>query len=36
MKKHIVAKFGSGVLTTDASGLKLEAGQFTRLAGEIA
>ena len=36
MKKHIVLKFGSGVLTTDASGLKLDAAQFTRLAGEIA
>ena len=36
MKKHIVVKFGSGVLTTDASGLKLDAAQFERLAGEIA
>ena len=36
MKKHIVVKFGSGVLTTDASGLMLDAAQFTRLAGEIA
>jgi len=36
MTKHIVLKFGSGVLTTDASGLKLDAAQFARLAGEIA
>jgi glutamate 5-kinase len=36
MKKHIVVKFGSGVLTTDASGLQLDRGQFARLAGEIA
>ena len=36
MKKHIDLKFGSGVLTTDASGLKLDAAQFARLAGEIA
>jgi glutamate 5-kinase len=36
MKKRIVAKFGTGVLTTDASGLQLDAAQFARLATEIA
>ena len=36
MNKHIVVKFGSGILTTDASGLKLDTAQFARLAGEIA
>lgn len=35
MKKRIVVKFGSGVLTTDASGLQLDEGQFARLAAEI-
>ena len=35
MKKRIVAKFGTGVLTTDASGLQLDAAQFARLAAEI-
>lgn len=36
MKKRIVVKLGSGVLTTDASGLQLDKAQFTRLACEIA
>ncbi len=36
MNMHLVLKFGSGVLTSDASGLELDAAQFTRLAGEIA
>jgi len=36
MKKRIVVKFGTGVLTTDASGLQLDAAQFARLAAEIA
>ena len=35
MKRRIVVKFGSGVLTTDASGLQLDGAQFTRLAAEI-
>ena len=35
MSKRIVLKFGTGVLTTDASGLQLDRGQFARLAGEI-
>jgi len=35
MKKRIVAKFGTGVLTTDASGLQLDTAQFARLAAEI-
>lgn len=36
MKKRIVAKFGTGILTTDASGLQLDRAQFSRLAREIA
>lgn len=36
MKKRIVAKFGTGILTTDASGLQLDHAQFSRLAREIA
>jgi glutamate 5-kinase len=36
MKRRIVVKFGTGVLTTDASGLQLDRAQFTRLAAEIA
>lgn len=36
MKTRIVAKFGTGILTTDASGLQLDRGQFSRLAREIA
>ena len=36
MKKRIVAKFGTGILTTDASGLQLDRAQFLRLAREIA
>ncbi|MBU3664514.1 MAG: glutamate 5-kinase [Chthoniobacterales bacterium] len=36
MKKRIVAKFGTGVLTTDASGLQLDRAQFARFASEIA
>lgn len=36
MKRRIVVKFGSGVLTADASGLQLDAPQFARLAAEIA
>ena len=36
MKKRIVLKFGTGILTTDASGLQLDRTQFTRLASEIA
>lgn len=36
MKRHIVVKLGSGVLTADASGLQLDAAQFARLAAEIA
>ena len=35
MSKRIVLKFGTGILTTDASGLQLDRGQFARLAGEI-
>ena len=35
MKRRIVVKFGSGVLTTDASGLRLDEAQFARLAAEI-
>ena len=35
-KKRIVLKFGTGILTTGASGLQLDRGQFTRLSGEIA
>jgi len=36
MKKRLVLKFGTGILTTDASGLQLDAGQFGRLSAEIA
>ncbi len=36
MKKCIVLKFGTGILTTDASGLQLDRKQFARLASEIA
>lgn len=36
MKKRIVVKFGTGVLTTNASGLQLDSDQFTRLGSEIA
>lgn len=36
MKQRIVLKFGTGVLTTNASGLQLDRGQFARLAAEIA
>ena len=36
MKRRIVLKFGTGVLTTDASGLQLDRAQVTRLAAEIA
>ena len=36
MSKRIVLKFGTGILTTDASGLQLDRAQFTRLASEIA
>lgn len=36
MKRRIVVKFGSGVLTADAIGLQLDAAQFARLAAEIA
>lgn len=36
MKKRLVVKFGTGILTTDASGLQLDHGQFSRLAAEIA
>ena len=36
MKKRLVVKFGTGVLTTDASGLQLDADQFRRFAAEIA
>jgi glutamate 5-kinase len=36
MSKRIVLKFGTGILTTDASGLQLDRGQFKRLAAEIA
>lgn len=36
MSKRIVIKLGSGVLTTDASGLQLDKAQFTRLAAEMA
>ncbi len=35
MKRRIVVKFGSGVLTTDASGLQLDEAQFARFAAEI-
>ena len=35
MSKRIVLKFGTGILTTDASGLQLDRTQFTRLAAEI-
>lgn len=35
MKKRIVLKFGTGILTTDASGLQLDRAQFARLAAEI-
>lgn len=36
MKKRLVIKLGTGILTTDACGLQLDRAQFTRLAGEIA
>ena len=36
MKKRIVLKFGTGILTTDASGLQLDRAQFSRLSAEIA
>ena len=36
MKKRIVLKFGTGILTADSSGLQLDRGQFARLAAEIA
>lgn len=36
MKSRLVLKFGTGVLTTDACGLQLDAEQFRRFAGEIA
>jgi glutamate 5-kinase len=36
MKQRLVVKFGTGVLTTDASGLQLDAAQFQRFAAEIA
>lgn len=36
MNKRLVIKLGTGVLTTDASGLQLDRSQFTRLAAEIA
>jgi len=36
MNKRLVIKLGTGVLTTDASGLQLDRAQFTRLAAEIA
>jgi len=36
MSKRIVLKFGTGILTTDASGLQLDRAQFGRLASEIA
>lgn len=36
MSKRIVLKFGTGILTTDASGLQLDRAQFKRLAAEIA
>ena len=36
MKKRLVIKLGTGVLTTDASGLQLDRPQFERLAAEIA
>lgn len=36
MKKRLVVKFGTGVLTTDASGLSLDPSQFARLAAELA
>jgi glutamate 5-kinase len=36
MNKRLVIKLGTGVLTTDASGLQLDRAQFARLAAEIA
>ena len=36
MNRPIVIKFGTGILTTDASGLQLDRAQFDRLASEIA
>lgn len=36
MKKRLVIKFGTGVLTTNASGLSLDHSQFSRLAAELA
>ena len=36
MNQRLVVKFGTGVLTTDASGLQLDAAQFQRFAAEIA
>lgn len=36
MSKRIVLKFGTGILTKDASGLQLDRGQFDRLATEMA
>jgi len=36
MKQRLVVKFGTGVLTTDASGLQLDVDQFRRFAAEIA
>ncbi|MFZ9933475.1 MAG: glutamate 5-kinase [Chthoniobacterales bacterium] len=35
MSKRIVLKFGTGILTADASGLQLDRGQFARFAAEI-
>lgn len=35
MSKRIVLKFGTGILTTNASGLQLDRAQFKRLAREI-
>lgn len=36
MNTPVVLKFGTGILTTDASGLKLDLGQIARLSAEIA
>ncbi|MEI7864144.1 MAG: glutamate 5-kinase [Chthoniobacterales bacterium] len=35
MKKRIVLKFGTGILTTDSVGLQLDRKQFDRLASEV-
>lgn len=35
MKKRIVLKFGTGILTTDSVGLQLDRKQFDRLAAEV-